>query len=74
MDMRNKYTVKVIGKQQVIDSKVVISLDESCKISKLQDRWNGNIPDSAIAQVRRYSSDFRSQTHHCSFLEEQAQI
>lgn len=51
MDVSNHYTVKGIGKEQLINSKIEIHVSPTGKIDKVLDKWNGNIPDSAIANV-----------------------
>jgi hypothetical protein len=51
MDLKTKYTIKGIGKEQTISSVVAIYLDSQGKIEKLEDRWNGELPDSTIANV-----------------------
>lgn len=50
MDMKTRYVVKGINKEQVIQSKVLIHTDGD-KIAKVEDKWNGNLPDSSIANV-----------------------
>ncbi|KAF2787099.1 hypothetical protein K505DRAFT_258452 [Melanomma pulvis-pyrius CBS 109.77] len=54
MDMKTKYTVKGIGKEQTIQSVIAIYLDAQGKIEKLEDRWNGELPDSKIANAFRH--------------------
>lgn len=52
MDMKTRYVVKGIGKEQIISSVVNIYIDEaSGKISKVEDKWNGSLPESSIANV-----------------------
>ncbi|EON98215.1 hypothetical protein UCRPA7_6256 [Phaeoacremonium minimum UCRPA7] len=46
----NKYTVKGIKKDQVIDSVVKIFLGADGKIEKVEDRWNNSLPDGAVSQ------------------------
>lgn len=50
----NKYTLKVVKKEQEIKSKVKIFLDETAgaKITKVEDRWNDKLPDGIISEVR----------------------
>ena len=59
MDLRQRYKVKGIGKEQTIESKVLIYL-EGDYISKVEDKWNGELPDSGISNVsfRRLFSPF----------------
>lgn len=51
----NKYTLKVVKKEQEIKSKVKIFLDETAgaKITKVEDRWNDKLPDGIISEALR---------------------
>lgn len=50
--MTTRYVVKGINMEKVMVSKVLVYLDEAGeKIVKVQDKWNGNLPDSGIANV-----------------------
>lgn len=51
LEMSNKYVVKGIKKEQVMNSVVRIFLGADGKIEKLEDRWNGKLPDGAISDV-----------------------
>lgn len=52
MDLRTRYVVKAIGKEQTIDSKINIFYDKaSGKITKVEDKWDGKLPDSAFVNV-----------------------
>lgn len=51
MDLKTRYVIKGIGKEQIISSVVAIHLDDEGKIQKVQDKWNGKLPDGAIANV-----------------------
>ena len=53
MDLKTKYKVKGIGKEQTISSKVNIYVDEKTGlIVKVEDKWNDKLPDdSGIANV-----------------------
>ena len=51
MDLRTRYVIKGIGKEQTIQSVVAIHLDEQGKIAKVEDKWDGKLPDSSIANV-----------------------
>ena len=56
MDLKTRYVIKGIGKEQTIDSKIVISYDEATgKITRVQDRWNGDMPKSSFAEVSNFS-------------------
>jgi hypothetical protein len=51
--MTTMYKVKGIGKETTITSKVNI-FHENGKITRVEDKWNGNLPDSGIANVSNY--------------------
>ena len=52
MDLKTRYVVKGIGKEQIIDSKILIFYDKDTnKITKLQDKWDGKLPDSSFKDV-----------------------
>jgi hypothetical protein len=51
MDLRTKYVIKGIGKEQTIQSLVSIHLDDQGKISKVEDKWDGELPTGTIASV-----------------------
>jgi hypothetical protein len=50
LNMKTRYKVKGIGMEQTISS-VVNIFHEGGKITKVQDKWNGKLPDGAIANV-----------------------
>jgi hypothetical protein len=52
MDLKTRYKVKGVGNGQVIESVVKVHLDEGGeRITGVEDRWNGNIPEGAFAKV-----------------------
>lgn len=51
MDLKTRYVIKGINKEQTIQSVVAIHLDEQGKISKVEDKWDGKLPDGSIANV-----------------------
>lgn len=52
MDLKTRYVVKGIGKEQTIESIVAIHTNaDGSKIVKVEDKWNGELPDSAIKNV-----------------------
>lgn len=56
IEMKNKYTIKGIGSEQTVASKVKIHTageGDSMRITKVEDRWNDNIPDGAFATAMR---------------------
>jgi len=52
MDMVTRYKVKGIGKETTINSKILI-FTEGGKISRVEDKWDGELPDSGIANAFR---------------------
>jgi hypothetical protein len=51
-DLKTRYVVKGINKEQTIESEVDIFYDESSgKITKVQDKWGGQLPDSSFKDV-----------------------
>lgn len=55
--MSNKYVVKGIKKEQVMNSVVRIFVGEDGKIEKVEDRWNGKLPEGAISDVSSDASN-----------------
>lgn len=54
MDLKTKYKVKGVGIEQTIESKVNIFVDEKTgKIVKVEDKWNGKMPNNAFVNVFR---------------------
>lgn len=51
MSLKTRYVVKGIGKEQTIESKVHI-YTEGGKISKVEDKWDGQLPEGAFKTVR----------------------
>ena len=52
MDLRTRYVIKGINKEQTIDSKVNIFYDDATgKITKVEDKWDGKLPESSIQNV-----------------------
>ncbi|MCJ1470260.1 hypothetical protein MMC07_008905 [Pseudocyphellaria aurata] len=53
LNLRTRYKLKLpIGKEQIIDSKVLIYYDKATgKITHVQDKWDGNLPDSTFTNV-----------------------
>ncbi|KAF1822076.1 uncharacterized protein K489DRAFT_380810 [Dissoconium aciculare CBS 342.82] len=52
IDMKTRYVIKGIGKEQTVSS-VVNIYTEGDKIVKVEDKWDGKLPDSAFADVFR---------------------
>ena len=52
MDLKTRYVVKGINKEQTIESKVNIFYNEATgKITKVEDKWDGQLPDSSFRDV-----------------------
>ena len=52
MDLRTRYVLKGVGKEQTIDSKINIFYDKATgKITKVEDKWDGKLPDSSFKDV-----------------------
>ena len=51
LDLSNKYVVKGINKEQVIDSVVRIHVGQDGRIEKLEDKWNGKLPEGVVLEV-----------------------
>ncbi|KAF1957074.1 hypothetical protein CC80DRAFT_547787 [Byssothecium circinans] len=54
MDLKTRYVIKGINKEQTIQSVVAIHLDEQGKIAKVEDKWDGKLPDSSIMNAFRH--------------------
>ncbi|KAK3054098.1 hypothetical protein LTR09_004876 [Extremus antarcticus] len=52
MDLKTRYVVKGIGKEQVIDSKIKV-WTEGEKIVRVEDKWDGKLPESGIQDAFR---------------------
>ncbi|KAK6441436.1 hypothetical protein LTR95_002339 [Oleoguttula sp. CCFEE 5521] len=53
MDMTTLYKVKGLGKETTIQSKILIHT-KGDKIVKVEDKWDGKMPDSGIANAFRH--------------------
>lgn len=52
MDMKMRYVVKGINKAQTIQSVVAIhTTEDGAKITKVQDKWNGELPEGSVQDV-----------------------
>jgi hypothetical protein len=52
MDLKTRYVVKGIGKEQTINSKInIFTTADGSKIEKVEDKWDGQLPDSAFKDV-----------------------
>lgn len=54
--MSTFYKVKGIGKETTINSKINIFVEDG-KISRVEDKWDGKLPDSGIANVSKHWSN-----------------
>lgn len=55
LDLKTRYVIKGINKEQTIQSVVAIHLDEQGKIAKLEDKWDGKLPEGSISNVSSFS-------------------
>lgn len=56
MDLKTRYTVAGLGSQQTVDSKIKIWTEgegDNMKISRVEDRWDDNLPDSTFKNALR---------------------
>lgn len=54
LELANKYVVRGIGKEQMMNSIVEIFVnDQNGRIDKVLDKWNGKLPDNIIADTFR---------------------
>merc|ERR1712000_23755 len=54
MDLKTRYVVKGINKEQTINSVINIFITaDGSKIEKVEDKWDGELPDSGIRDVFR---------------------
>lgn len=54
LEVSNKYVVRGIGKEQVINSVVEVFLnDQNGRIDKVLDKWNGKLPENVVADAFR---------------------
>jgi hypothetical protein len=51
IDSRIKYTLRGLGTQQLLQSEVAVHLDEEGKISKVEDRWDGELSEGVMSTV-----------------------
>jgi hypothetical protein len=51
VDLKTRYVIKGIGKEQIVSSVVAIHLDGEGKIQKVEDKWDGKLPEGSIANV-----------------------
>ncbi|KAF2433372.1 hypothetical protein EJ08DRAFT_647417 [Tothia fuscella] len=54
MNLKTRYVVKGIGKEQTIESVINIFTNaDGSRISKVQDKWDGELPDSGFKNALR---------------------
>jgi hypothetical protein len=53
MDLKTRYKVKGVGIEKIIDSKINIFVGKDGKIEKVEDKWNGKLPDSTFVDIFR---------------------
>lgn len=54
MNLKTRYVVKGIGKEQTINSLITIATSPDGKITKVEDKWDGKLPDGAISNAFRH--------------------
>jgi hypothetical protein len=61
MDLKQRYVIKGINKEQTITSVVtILTSADGSKIEKVQDKWDGELPDGAIRNVSSVSQLLKS--------------
>ncbi|XTI91574.1 hypothetical protein V2W45_1471314 [Cenococcum geophilum] len=53
LDLRTRYVVKGLKKEHAISSVVNIYTNSAGRIEKVEDKWDGNLPDSSITNCRK---------------------
>ncbi|KAI9654250.1 MAG: hypothetical protein M1821_006778 [Bathelium mastoideum] len=53
LDLKTRYVVKGIGKEQTISSVINIFTGADGKIDKVEDKWDGQLPDSGFRNALR---------------------
>ncbi|KAF2830809.1 hypothetical protein CC86DRAFT_391629 [Ophiobolus disseminans] len=53
VDLRTKYVVKGIGMEEMVQSVVAVYLDGEGKIERVEDRWDGKLPEGSISEAFR---------------------
>lgn len=52
MDLKTRYVVKGIGKEQTIASVIqIFTTEDGSKITKVEDKWDGKLPESSFVDV-----------------------
>jgi hypothetical protein len=51
MDLKTRYKIKGIGKEQTIESVVNIHTTSAGKITMVEDKWNGELPEGAFSKA-----------------------
>ncbi|KAG8623067.1 hypothetical protein KVT40_008043 [Elsinoe batatas] len=54
MDMKTRYVVKGVNKEQIIQSVIEIHTGSDGKITKVADKWDGKLPDGPISNAFRH--------------------
>jgi len=53
MDLKTRYKVKAIGTEHTIESVVKIHTNSAGKITMVEDKWSGELPEGAFAKAFR---------------------
>ena len=51
VDLKTRYVVKGVGQEKIIASVLNIFLNDKGNITKLEDKWDGSLPESGIKNV-----------------------
>lgn len=54
MDLKTRYVIKGINKEQTINSVVAVHLDSEGKVQKVEDKWDGKLPEGSIQNAFRH--------------------
>ena len=56
MDLSTKDVIKGVNHETVIDSKINIFIDAAGRITKVEDRWDGKLPEGMFSKTWRESN------------------
>lgn len=51
IDMKTRYVVKGVNSEKIINSVVNIFTNDKGKITKVEDKWDGSLPDGSVKNV-----------------------
>lgn len=67
LHLKTKYKVKAVGKEQVIDSTVLVHMTDAsdgAKITKVEDKWGGTPPPDGFFSKVRFDTLLCAQQEH----------